>query len=261
VDAIRIGLSVRALRRRLRWTQAALGERVGASASAISRIERGRAADVTVGRLERVATALGARLVVTVLWQGEAVDRLLGAGHARLVDWTIDWLGRIGWNVVPEVTFQIRGERGSIDVLARHRSGALLIVEVKSVVPDIQAMLASLDRKTRLARAIASERGWSEVTTVSRLLVLPADRTARRRIGALDAIFRTALPARSIAIRRWAREPSGSIAGVLFVPDVREVGARHRVTGPRGPNRAEARSPMPGDRAVFPPGENLSAAR
>jgi len=261
VDVVRIGLSVRALRRRAGLTQAAVGRQAGSSGSAISRIERAHAAEVTLALLDRIATVLGARLIVTVLWQGEALDRLLDASHARLVEWTIRWLRANGWEAVPEVTFQIRGERGSIDVFARHGSGAVLIVEVKSVVPDAQAMLASLDRKARLAREIAAQRGWSGVDSASRLLVLPADRTSRRRVAAFDAMFRAALPHRSLEVRRWARAPVGAISGVLFVSDVADTGARQRVSARRRMGRAGSTPSSPSASVTFPPGGRLSTLR
>lgn len=72
-----------------------------------------------------------------------------------------------------EVSFDIRGQRGSIDILAFHpATGTLLVIEVKSVVPDMQAMLHGVDRKARLAPEIARGRGW-RVERVARVLVLP----------------------------------------------------------------------------------------
>ena len=62
---------------------------------------------------------------------------------------------------------------------------SLLVIEVKSVVPDLQAMLVTLDRKGRLAREIARDRGW-QARTITRLLILPDDRTARRRVEELE---------------------------------------------------------------------------
>jgi hypothetical protein len=87
------------------------------------------------------------------------------------------------------------GERGSIDILALDpASGALLVIEVKSVVPDIGGMLMTLDRKVRLARQVASEQlGW-RATSVSRLLVLPEQRTARRRVAEHATTFETSFP-------------------------------------------------------------------
>jgi hypothetical protein len=211
-------------------TQAALGQRVGASASAISRIERGHAKDVTLALLERVAVELGGSVVARLLWQGEAIDRLLDAEHARLVEWSVGWLAAASWEAVPEVTYNVRGERGSIDVLARSPSGAVLLVEVKSVIPDIQALLAGIDRKARIAPDVCRDRGWPPAR-YSRLLVVPADRTARRRVAAVAATFSAALPARSAEVRRWVANPVGEIAGVLFVPNVSHTAARHRVRG------------------------------
>ena len=58
-------------------------------------------------------------------------------------------LRALGWEVVLEATFFIRGERGSIDILGWHAtSRVVLVIEVKSVVPDIQAMLASFREGT-----------------------------------------------------------------------------------------------------------------
>jgi hypothetical protein len=92
----------------------------------------------------------------------------------------------------------------------------------------MQSMLASLDRKGRLATVIAEDRGWKP-TSVSKLLVLPEDRTARRRIHEHAATFQTALPARTVELRRWIARPSGRIGGVMFLSDERHAGTRQRV--------------------------------
>ncbi|HSD48728.1 MAG TPA: hypothetical protein VLE71_02745, partial [Actinomycetota bacterium] len=197
-------------------------------------IERGHADRVAVHVLVRVAAALGARIDVRLLWQGEGLDRLLDAGHADLVEWTLGLLAASDWLAATEVSFNVRGERGSIDILAFHpRTGSLLVIEIKSVVPDLQAMLSVIDRKGRLARDIARERGW-QVTSVTRLLVLPDDRTARRRVERHSATFRTALPARTVEVRRWIRRPEGSMDGVLFLSHAHLTSARHRVASRRG---------------------------
>jgi transcriptional regulator with XRE-family HTH domain len=172
------------------------------SPSAISRIERAGAERLSVRALQRVATALAARIDVRLFWQGENLDCLLDHDHARLVERTLRWLGEAGWLAVPEVTFQIGSERGSIDVLAWHSpTEALLVVEVKSVVPDVQAMLAGIDRKALLAPRLALDRRW-KVRSVSRVLLLPDDRTARGRIDEFRATFDRVFPARTAEIRR-----------------------------------------------------------
>lgn len=140
-------------------------------------------------------------------------------------------LASAGWEVATEVSFNIRGERGSIDILAYHpATGTLLVIEVKSVIPDMQAMLFGLDRKGRLAPEIAADRGW-RVKTVSRLLVVPDDRTARRRVDAFRTTFATALPARTVAVRQWIHHPAGTTSGVMFLSDERHASDRQRISG------------------------------
>ena len=184
---------------------------------------------MALGDVERVLDALGARLQVRVLWQGEELDRLLDRDHAVLVDAMLRLLGEDGWIAIPEVTFHVAGERGSIDILAWHEATrTLLVIEIKSVVPDIQATVGGLDRKSRLGPRIARDRGW-DVMSVARLLVLPDDRTTRRRVIAFSTTFQHALPTRTADVRRWLRNPSGSLAGILFLPDLHGVQPRQRV--------------------------------
>jgi hypothetical protein len=137
--------------------------------------------------------------------------------------------------VATEVSFNIYGERGSIDILAfQPATGALLVVEVKSVVPEIGGMLMTLDRKARLAEQVArQQQGW-DATSVSRLLVLPEDRTARRRVAQHASTFEASFPTRNVAVKRWLRSPLGSIAGLLFLPEAQHVDtARRSGTRPR----------------------------
>jgi transcriptional regulator with XRE-family HTH domain len=235
MDAVRFGLQVRALRRRRRWTQSELARRVGCSRSAVARVERGGADRCTFQFLARIVTELEARISTKILWHGEELDRLLDADHARLVGEVTRRLTRLGWEVLVEVTFQIFGERGAIDVLALHgEPGASLVVEVKSVVADLQATLATLDKKVRLTPQILRERNrWDAGAPVSRLLVLPANSTTYRRAAGLEALA-SALPARTVAVRNWLANPAGTLNGIWFVPAVTGTGGRHRVRAPSG---------------------------
>ncbi len=220
MDLTRIGLDLRLLRRHRGWTQQRLADEVGVARSSIAAIEGGHAERVALAVLLRVAAALGARLSVRVYWQGEALDRLRDERHAAIVERVLRLLTAEGWIVRTDVSFSEYGERGSIDVLAfLPKVGALLVIEVKSTVPDLQATLSNLDRKTRLAPGLARALGW-EVDSVSRLLVLPEDRTARRRVAQHEATFRAALPMRTAAVRRWLRHPDQAIAGILFLTNV-----------------------------------------
>lgn len=230
------------LRIRKRLRQDDLAAEANVSRGAIARIEQGHAASVTVEMLEKVARPLGARVICRLSWNGEGLDRLLDADHAAIVEQVVRILRAARWHVATEVSFSIFGERGSIDILAFHPgSRVLLVVEVKSVVPDVQATLVTLDRKERLGLQIARERGW-DASTTARLLVISNARTARRRIEQHAATFGNALPDRARAIRRWlaAPDPRRRLLGLWFLSSDSQAVARQRVrrratTAERGP--------------------------
>ncbi len=193
-------------------------------------VEAGRAGDLQLDRLTAIVAALGGYLSVRMLYQGEALDRLRDRRHAALVDAMVRRLTSQGWDVATEVSFNFFGERGAIDILAFHRAtGTLLIVEVKTVVPDVGGMLATLDRKVRLAPQIARERGWS-VTQVARLLVLPETSTARRRVDEHAATFMNAFPTRNAEVNRWVRAPTGRLSGLIFLSAARGSSTRRGTT-------------------------------
>src|SRR5258706_3656271 len=173
---------------RLESRQSDISARAGLSRSLIASIDRGEIDGVTVGALVRAARALGADVDLRLRWRGEPLDRLVDEAHAAVVEATVVLLRRHGWIVEVEVSFAIWGERGSIDVLAFNPEfGALLIVEVKASVPDSQATIHGVDRKTRLGRQIVADR-W-EIRHVSRLLVVAATATSRRRIRRLATTY------------------------------------------------------------------------
>jgi transcriptional regulator with XRE-family HTH domain len=238
MDPVRLGHAFRALRLRRRWRQFDLGARSRVSPTEISRIERGHVDGVSLGRLRRVAEALEANLDIRIRWNGEGLDRLLDQAHAGLVEDLVRRLRADDWTTDVEVSFSIRGERGSIDVLGYHEpTGIVLVTEVKSVVPDSQATLAGVDRKARLAPEIARARGWT-CRSVARLLVVGDSATSRRRIDALGATYRAAFPVSGRAVTRWLRRPDGPIAGLLFLPYNRPANVRVATTGMQRVRRA-----------------------
>lgn len=213
------------------------------SRATVSRVELGRADELTLRAIEAIGRAMAARIDVTVSWNGEGLDRLLDADHAAIVDRVAKVLGALGWDVAVEVTFNINGERGSIDILAFHAgTGVVLVVEVKSVVPDLQATIFTLDRKSRLALEIARSRGWHGAT-VGRILVVLDGRTTRRRVAEHTAVFDAAFPVRSVAVKRWLRHPMANQAfsGLWFLAIARGASARQRVPVPRRRSTCEFR--------------------
>lgn len=178
-----------------------------------------------------MCAALGADLDVRVRWQGEGLDRIVAL------------LSTHGWQTWLEVTFNEFGERGSIDVFGWHAATrTLLVVEVKSVVPDAQGTLAPLDRKVRLAPKLAHDRGLDPVA-VGRLLVIGDQTANRRRVARFDALFAAALPVRGWDVRRWLATPAGTIAGLLFLSDATQGGTRRTATGRARVNPPRRRLP------------------
>jgi transcriptional regulator with XRE-family HTH domain len=250
MDLIRFGRTVRALRRRRGWRQEDLAAAAGVSRAVVGRVEAGKLASVTVGVVDRVTVAIGASADIILRWHGEALDRLLDEEHAALVEQLVAILRALGWEVAVEVSFSVFGERGSIDVLAWHpETQSLAVFEIKSVTPDMGAMLFGMDRKTRLAPNIVADRGWQPLR-VAKILVLGDTSTNRDRLGRHEATIRAALPAGTRDVRRWLSAPGPEpIAGVLFLRNARPTGTtgrgrqRVRLRGARARTAAALASP------------------
>ena len=193
--------------------------------------------------LRRILASLDASLVVEVPWRAGALDRLLDEDHASLVATVTELLAAVGWIVKVEVTYSEFGERGSIDILAFMPSaGVLLVIEIKTDMPAVEATLRKVHEKVRLAPDVARERfGW-DVRTVGWLLVMPERSTLRRRVERHSSLFARAFPVRGSEIRTWLRHPTRAVAGLWFLSASRRTtriqcrGGRERVRAPRRPS-------------------------
>jgi transcriptional regulator with XRE-family HTH domain len=234
VDDRRIGLIVRALRRRRRWRQVDLARASGVSQSTISRFERGHLDELALRIVRNILAALDARGELELRWRGGQAERLVDERHAALGARVIEILRALGWEVLPEVTFQRYGERGSIDLLAwREAERAICVIELKSVVHSYEESQRHLDVKGRLAAHIAQERlGWRP-RVVGVVMVVEGTTANRDRLAAIEAIVRAGLPATSRRVREWLRAPRQPLRGLWFVrPTHPGTGTRDRV-GPR----------------------------
>jgi transcriptional regulator with XRE-family HTH domain len=219
VDAVRLGSVLRAVRVRRGWRQADVAERAGVSVSTVSRIERGRVAGTAVGVLLRTAAVLEVRVEWSAWWRGGELDRMLNAGHAAMHEAVARVLDAAGWSLAPESTFSIYGERGVIDVLAFHEpTRALLVVELKTQLVDVQALIGAVDRYRRVAPIVARERGWV-ARGVSSWVVLRDTRTNRRRLSDHATVLRAAFPDDGRRIRTWVARPAHRIRALSFLPD------------------------------------------
>lgn len=241
MDVVRVGTVCRALRIKKRWRQQDLGERAGVTRSDVSRLERGKAGELDVNVILRIVSTLGGRLELNILWQGGELDRLLNARHSALHEAVARHFVRLpGWVLAPEVSFAIRGERGVIDILAWHAATrALLVIELKTEIVDINALMGTVDRKRRLAAAVARDRGWFP-SSVSAWVIVGESKTNRRRVQAHAATLRAAFPLDGRQVQRWLRQPIGALACLSFWPnahgartksDLASVKRVRRVTG------------------------------
>jgi transcriptional regulator with XRE-family HTH domain len=245
MDNVRFGALVRAIRIRKNWRQQDLAVRARMSRSVVSRIERGRCASVSVGRLRRLGTELEMSLDIVPRWRGGDAAWVLNAGHAALHEAVAAFLSGIGgWEHAPEVSYSIYGERGVIDILAFHpATGSLLVIELKTEIADFEDLLGSMDRRLRLASTISSERGWNG-KTVSGWVIVAASDANRRRVRRHETALRSAFPADGVAARAWIRNPIGRLRALSLWANApagsstARMAPRKRVRAPnRAPNR------------------------
>jgi transcriptional regulator with XRE-family HTH domain len=224
-------------------TQQDVAQGAGVSRAKVSQLENERLGLLSVPEVERCFRALGAQLSLGVSWQGAELDRLLDESHALLVGLVVDELRKRGWETFVEVSFSVRGERGSIDVLGWHTpTRTLLVVEAKSELAALDGTLRPLDVKVRLAPSSAGERfGLHGPAVVGRLVVLPETSTARRTAARHAEVLATALPARSREVRRWLSHPTGPLAGLWFLSSAQLSNAMKNPSSIR-----RVRKPKPG---------------
>jgi transcriptional regulator with XRE-family HTH domain len=240
MNARRLGLLVRAVRVNQGWRQSDLAHEAGVSASTVSRLERGIAGTLTLDTVERIASALNVRTELTGRWQGGDGDRLLNWRHSLLANSVARCLrAHDGWRIVSEASFSIFGERGFIDHLCWHEACAhLLVIELKTEFVDFNDLLGTMDRKVRLARRIAAERGW-DPRLVSVWLMVADSRTNRRHAAHHAALLRNRFTLDGRSLQPFLANPTAETAGLAFWPDSR----RGNVTkeGPRILTRVRAR--------------------
>jgi transcriptional regulator with XRE-family HTH domain len=218
VDDLAIGRSLRAIRVRKRLRQADVAELAHVSPSTVSRVERGRMEHLQLGTIRSVCAVLDVRIVLQARWEGGELDRLVSSRHSAMHEVVARLFLEVPeWITAPEVTFSEFGERGSIDILAWHpATRSLLVIELKTEIVDVQDTVAVLDRKVRLARKIATDRGWRPAI-VSAWLLVADGRTNRRRVEAHRTMLRNAYPHDGRRVAAWLREPEGRILALSFL--------------------------------------------
>jgi transcriptional regulator with XRE-family HTH domain len=243
MNDLRVGAAIRAERRRRGFRQRDVAELAGVSQQTVSRLELGGLDRLTIRVVRSMCRVLQVDVEFLLRSRGPNLDALVDARHAELVAAVVARLGE-EWTVITEFSFSEYGERGSVDVLAwRAASASLALIEVKSELDDIQAVLRSLDVKARLVpQVLARTRGW-RAASIASVLVLPDESGTRRAIGRHEAIFARALPARTVEVRRWIEAPAGPLHGIWFLASTPDRRAR-RNSGSRGRVRPLKNRPL-----------------
>jgi transcriptional regulator with XRE-family HTH domain len=236
----RCGATFRAVRIKRGWRQIDVAARAHLDRSVVSAIERGHLEHVSIGTLLRIARVLEIQVTWSTRWKAGDLDRLIAGRHARLHEAVASWFDSTlpDWILAPEVSFSIYGERGVIDILAWHPGfRALLVIELKTDVVDVNQLMGSMDQRRRLAWQIARDRGWEPVT-VSTWVLIAGSRTNRARLAAHRTVLRNAFPVDGRVIAGWLRRPDHSVdaLSVWDRPDANsgmaDMAARHRVRRP-----------------------------
>jgi transcriptional regulator with XRE-family HTH domain len=223
MDDQRVGAAFRQVRIRKRWRQADVAQAASVSRATISRLERGHFGSLSVDTLRAVSRALDIRVDMVARWRGGDLDRLLNVRHSALHERVAQSFVELpDWITEPEVSFAIYGERGVIDVLAWHPGRqALLVIELKTDISDVNELVGTVDRKRRLAAKVARARGWDvgRDVRISVWVIVADSTTNRRRVDAHRAMLRAAFPTDGRSMSGWLRGPNRRIAALSFWSD------------------------------------------
>ena len=216
MDDQRFGSVVRSVRLKKRWRQADLAKAANVSPSTISRVERGHLDQLSLETIRKVARALDVRVDLVARWRAGDLDRLLNARHSKLHELVARMFrdDLPAWVLRPETSFAIFAERGVIDILAWHAGRrALLVIELKTDIVDVNELVGVVDRKRRLAPQVAAGFGW-DAETVSVWVIVADGRTNRKRIAVHNAMLRAAFPTDGRSMRSWLRDPVGAVSAL-----------------------------------------------
>lgn len=182
-----------------------------------SNLERGRLGQMAVETVRRYLAVLEVTLDLVPRWRGSQLDRLMDENHARMQTAWKERLERWGWLVWAEVSYSYYGERGRADLVAWFAPlRILLIVEIKTELVDIQALLGGLDAKRRLAPVIARQLGLGAPALVVPVLLVSDGSTGRGRVRRFESLF-SEFPRRGRSAVSWLRHPSRELDGGLLV--------------------------------------------
>lgn len=183
------GAACREARVQLDQSQQDLADALGIHRGHLANIEAGRT-NISVDLMDRIANTLGQRLELIVHPPRLiSVRRAHDSVHAWCSGYTSRRLSGAGWLIAREVDVSAGGIRGWIDILAFDpRSGALVIVEIKTRLDDLGGAERQLGWYERNAIGAANRLGWRPRRVVVWLIVLASDEVDRSLVTNRDAI-------------------------------------------------------------------------
>ena len=234
-----MGVAIRRIRERRGLRQLDVAAEVGVTRQCVSKLERGYFDSLSVHTVRAIAAAVGIDLPFAARGRGAQMDQLVDEEHSAMVEAVVRRLGADGWETMVEFSFNDYSDRGSVDVLAWHADcRALLVIEVKSRLANLQATCRALDMKARLVPRLASlARGWRPAV-VGVVLVLQESGRERAAVARRTAIFAASFPARNVEVRNWLARPDRPLRGLWFLQDATTSCAKRGSLG-----RARVRKP------------------
>jgi transcriptional regulator with XRE-family HTH domain len=184
---------VRDTRQAVGWTQQALADRAGVSRGLVASIETGRV-NASVDAASALLDALGVRYRIAADVPF-LVDRRRQRepAHARCSTYVARHLESSGWLVRREVEVVHGRSHGWLDLLAFHeRTGAALVVEVKTEIHDVGLLERTMAWYEREAWGAMRRLGWHPRRLGSAVVVLQTEANeirVRENRPALAAAF------------------------------------------------------------------------
>lgn len=204
-----VAAAFRSARKAFGWTQAQVAERAEVSRSLIAKLEAGRRA-VSIASLASAGDALGMTVEVSVRTPLLGHRQPRDVVHARCCRYVERHLRALGWRVAREVPIGGPRPTGWIDVLAvEPSSGALLVIEVKTVIDDVGAIERKLGWYSQAAIAAARGLGWGARHVSVALLCLDSTdvrAVIARNLDLVSSSFTIGAP----DLRRWLGAGAGA---------------------------------------------------
>ena len=212
---------MRRARRRRRWTQAELAQRVGVAQPTISRAERGQGGALSLELWQQLALSFGLPFEITL--GRDVLEEPVDAGHLAIQELVLR-LGRTsGYRRTYELPTKPSDPSHSTDVgLTDDANRRLVQVECINTFGNINAAIRSSDRKRAEAEQMAVAVGHDRHYAVHPVWVVRATRRNRALLSRYPEVFAARFTGSS---RAWVKAltagtPPPAEAGLVWC-DVR----------------------------------------